>query len=321
MNRFLRNIISFAFVIVTSVSLNAEESDPVAVFNQMKERAAKGDAEAMYQVGVAYHFGRGVEKNMNEAIDWYKKGAHKGNVKAMATYGALISRGFALGSDKDAFKWIEKAAKKDYDFAQYNLGYCYKSGLGVERDYEKAYEYFQKAADQGNVAAQNSVGIAFLKGEGVPMDYEKAFGYFLKSAENGNPAAFNNVARCYALGQGTPENPIEAMKWYEKSAMSNDAVAQFLCGAIYYKGESRMFTGLTAPLDYDKAVRYFQMVLDNKRTTDDVRGESYRMLGACYRFGRGVVADEAEADRLTQLAAKYGDLDSKKLIEWYNNAK
>jgi TPR repeat protein len=34
--------------------------------------------------------------------------------------------------------------------AQYNLGLCYRNGVGVEKDDEKAVELYQKAADRGN---------------------------------------------------------------------------------------------------------------------------------------------------------------------------
>ena len=295
--------------------------DSAAEFGVLLQKASAGDAEAMYRVGDAYYFGKGTQKDMHAAVKWMKNAADKGHPKAMAVYGAYISHGYVSGEPKDAVKWFEKAAKKDYDFALYNLGFCYRNAYGVERDYKKSYEYFLRAAKLGNAAAMNSVGLAYHNGEGVEPDYGMAFNYFLQSAENDNPAAFLNVARCYALGEGVDEDSVASLMWYERAADENHYYSQFLCGSIYYSGTSRMFTGLVGGIDYGKAVKYLKMVLDNPRATDDVKGETCRMLAACYRFGRGVEADEQEAGRLTALAAEYGDIDAQKVIEWYNSLK
>ena len=59
--------------------------------------------------------------------------------------------------------------------AQYNLGYCYECGLGVEIDYEKAVFWYKKAAELGNPIAQTNLGGCYEHGRGVPQDFEKAF--------------------------------------------------------------------------------------------------------------------------------------------------
>ena len=67
----------------------------------------------------------------------------------------------------------QQALSGDPD-AQDQLGDCYKYGLGMERDYEKAVEWYKKAADQGNAAAQRSLGYCYNYGHGVAQDLEKA---------------------------------------------------------------------------------------------------------------------------------------------------
>ena len=37
--------------------------------------------------------------------------------------------------------------------AQYNLGYCYESGKGVEQNTEEAKKWYTKAAEQGDEQA------------------------------------------------------------------------------------------------------------------------------------------------------------------------
>ena len=86
--------------------------------------------------------------------------------------------------------------------AQFNLGYCYKNGLGVEQDYEKAVEWYTKSAEQGIAYAQLNLGYCYDKGLGVEQDYEKAVEWYAKSAEQGDLTAQNNLGYCYKNGLG-----------------------------------------------------------------------------------------------------------------------
>ena len=47
--------------------------------------------------------------------------------------------------------------------AQYNLGYCYEFGIGVEKNEVKAFEYYKKSADQGYLDAQLILGYLELE--------------------------------------------------------------------------------------------------------------------------------------------------------------
>jgi len=47
------------------------------------------------------------------------------------------------------------SAKQGHLQAQYNLGYCYENGFGVEVDLKSAIYYYELAAKQGDSLAQN----------------------------------------------------------------------------------------------------------------------------------------------------------------------
>ena len=49
--------------------------------------------------------------------------------------------------------------------AQFNLGYAYRNGEGVEQDYVEAVSWFRLAAEQGNAGAQDNLGYAYRNGE------------------------------------------------------------------------------------------------------------------------------------------------------------
>ena len=83
--------------------------------------------------------GRGVERNYDEAVDWWRKAAAQGNVQAQHGLGVqyAIGRGPGWGLDRDeaeAVRWWQMAARAGHAPAQYELGLSYIEGRGVERD-------------------------------------------------------------------------------------------------------------------------------------------------------------------------------------------
>ena len=61
-------------------------------------------------------------------------------------------------------KLFKKGAKQGDADAQYNLGYMYENGDGVEGDYVIAAEWYEKAAAQGHAKAQNNLAFLYRKG-------------------------------------------------------------------------------------------------------------------------------------------------------------
>src|SRR5205085_2674172 len=79
----------------------------------------------------------------------------------------------------------KKAAEHGKEAAQYNLGRCYKSGIGVKKDNIKAFECYKKSAENGNINAQIFLGYAYCFGKGE-KDLEKAICWWQKAANNGD---------------------------------------------------------------------------------------------------------------------------------------
>ena len=50
-----------------------------------------------------------------------------------------------------------KAEQGDAE-AQFNLGFCYEDGRGVEKDYSHAVKWYRKAAEQNYAPAQLNLG-------------------------------------------------------------------------------------------------------------------------------------------------------------------
>jgi len=170
-------------------------------------RAAKsGNAKAMYKLGLYYETGNFIEADQDKAIKWYIQAIKSGNTEAGIQLYNLEKKEYEKhGKNGDidtiiklaeyyekikdyltAFSYYEMAAEQGNATAQFNLGYFYKNGLGVEQDYKKAKEWYEKAAEQGNATAQEHLGFLYLFGLGTEINYEIAEKLFRRSFNNGN---------------------------------------------------------------------------------------------------------------------------------------
>ena len=92
---------------------------------------------------------------------------------------------------------LKQAAKLGNAESQYNLGYCYQAGIGVEQNSEKAIEWYSKSAEKGFNDGLYAMMMAYGSGDGVEQDYKKAFSFALKCAENGDETCMFNVINYY----------------------------------------------------------------------------------------------------------------------------
>ncbi len=97
--------------------------------------------------------------------------------------------------------------------AQFNIGYLYANGWGVQRDYAEAIEWYRKAADRGLAIAQHFLGMAYANGDGVRADPVEAAKWLTRAAEQGYPPAQLVLGIAYANGLGVPRNPRQALVW------------------------------------------------------------------------------------------------------------
>ncbi|MDD0588619.1 tetratricopeptide repeat protein, partial [Shigella sonnei] len=66
-----------------------------------------------------------------------------------------------------------------------NIGYMYKHGQGVEKDYQAAFEWFTKAAECNDATAWYNLAIMYHYGEGRPVDLRQALDLYRKVQSSG----------------------------------------------------------------------------------------------------------------------------------------
>lgn len=99
--------------------------------------AAKTDAQAMYLLAALYEAGKGVDKDMNLAVDYMTKAASDGYGPAECALGDMYYEGRGVLKDYvSAVQWYNKAKEQGQlsENSAKRLAECYKNGWGVEKD-------------------------------------------------------------------------------------------------------------------------------------------------------------------------------------------
>lgn len=138
--------------------------------------ADNGVLPALFNVGNAYAKGLGVEKNDEQALQYFRQAIDNEDATAMYVVACWFMRGrggLPMNPVK-AFHLQERAAALNHPYATFNVGAHYFEGMGVEKNIPKAAEFFEKAARLGVTEA--AINYANMQKDGViePRDLQKA---------------------------------------------------------------------------------------------------------------------------------------------------
>lgn len=173
-------VASVLFVSLLAISTHAQLTD----FAELSAKAAQGNAEAQFTLGLRHVRGEGVPQNNSEGI-----------------------------------RWLQKSAEQGFAPAQSELGYMYEHGHGTAVNYGEALKWYRKAAEQGLPLGQNNLGAMYDQGRGVPVDRAEAARWFRKAAEQGLPIGQRNFGNALAQGRGVQQDYVEAYKWLRLAAL------------------------------------------------------------------------------------------------------
>lgn len=266
--------------------------------------AQRGDAEAQYMMGKLYHLGKGVEKNIDAAKQYYLLSAAQDNKRALNNLGVIahnhdhlpdvgmkyLQRALALGSQTPT----------RYAIGTIHLQYC-KGGESIKAC-EEAGDIFVKGYHE-NLAPLN------------PREWI-------------TEAATAYAAGCATVNRQTSPAPDEgkrpqapdlcrlAVEWADKG------VALTALPSIYVRGLIEENAGR-----HDAAAKWY--ALANEKGSgflivpeDQLAvGKAAYKLGKMYRAGKGVPQDDVKALALLQRGAELANPQAKQLMITYWNAK
>lgn len=119
-----------------------QRGDYATAMSELEKAAGRGDAQAYYNLGIAYAEGKAVPQDRAKAVSLYQQGAGKGSV-----------------------------------LAAYNLAQAYRKGEGVVLDHGQAAKWYEFAAKRGDYRAGNELGLLYVEGKGVRRDLIEGFAW------------------------------------------------------------------------------------------------------------------------------------------------
>lgn len=170
-----RKIILLSLVLLLSCTKDVSLSS-------VQERANQGSLEDQHRLGIWYGNGqkKGLIKNLNKSIFWYKKAAYKG-----------------------------------YADSQFELANNYRDGIGLTQDLSKAIMWYERAAKKSHLRAARKLADIYSNRENSKFNKVKALYWMTECAENGDSTAQFILGRWYANGEITPRNYYLSYIWLD----------------------------------------------------------------------------------------------------------
>jgi uncharacterized protein len=120
--------------------------------------AQMGDAPCQLQIGWHHEEGKGVPRNLQEAMRWYRAAADQHDPRAAENLGLMYERGKGVAKNcKTAVEWYARGALWNDHNSLYSLGRMYQFGFGVKEDRAKAHAYFRQSGALGNLKAREAL--------------------------------------------------------------------------------------------------------------------------------------------------------------------
>ncbi len=128
--------------------------DFAAAVKEWQVQAARGDGDAVFNLGQAYRLGKGVPQDLAKAEQLFGQAAGMGHLQAADNYGLLL---FQRGERVKALPYLRAAADRGDPRAQYLLGIAHFNGDLVPKDWVRAYALVTLAQQQGLAQAAGAL--------------------------------------------------------------------------------------------------------------------------------------------------------------------
>ncbi len=196
---------------------NKTEDDYPAALSVLSSRAAQGDSDAEFYLGLVYARGQGVGRDFHLAREWMQRSEAQGNSNAAYFLGKIYLRGYGLENPmpSEAARLFEKAADSGDIRAMYELALLYMNGNGVVRDLSKTYNLLLDSATGGHLEAQFVLGQLYKTGAGTDKDPDQAVRWLSAAAMHNHRGAMILLGDMYAMGDGVGKDVDEANRWYD----------------------------------------------------------------------------------------------------------
>jgi TPR repeat protein len=304
---------SLCLAIILSLSVQADD------LADLRKAAESGNAKAQNSLGITYQWGKGVERDYEQAA-----------------------------------KWFRAAAKQNYSSAQFNLAVMYLEGQTGDADQVKAAAWFTLAKENGDRSSEQALqrmaedgkseapsngkaeaGRMLLLGQEIKKDPPRGLQMLVSAAEEGSAYAELVLCVAYVRGDGLAHNPQEGRKWCDRAVKHHHPAARAFLGRELLTGEHlprdraegiALLTDIVPLGGYAYDDDSFQLI--GSTETDPVEAEKWFLIGVMRGCQPCAAAHNEQKAKLgkdqlklavklaNQWLQKHGDqrrIDSKKL--------
>lgn len=148
---------------------------------------------------------------------------------------SIFQQGAAALKEKNYERSMElfrRSAQLGYPYANYAIGFHYRSGLGVSKSTADAEQYFQKAADSGVPAAFEGVAAMMLANK---KDKDEVLKYVQRGIDANDDRAKGLGSLLYFFGTGTTKDEKKGIALAQDTA-SKDPRSAYVLGIAALKG-------------------------------------------------------------------------------------
>jgi TPR repeat protein len=259
---------------------------------EIRAAAERGEPEGQLQLGLAYlRGGVGVEKDVTDALAWWRKAAEQGHAGAQGLLGIALREGTVVPQDLPAAaRWLALSAERGFVTSQTNLGNLYMRGEGVSQDLDLSQGWLRRGARAGDTVASKNLILALILAESRSERFtpEQRVAAEKRVTWTGNDAS--TVALMTTLAErdhlaaqlylvriyhSVLRDEAMATKWVTRAAVLGDETAQLDQALSYLRGTRQ-------PLDDVAGIKW----LTRSATLGNARSQI--MLGTSYMQGRRV---------------------------------
>lgn len=265
--------------------------DYATALEELAPLAELGNAEAQGILGDMYFEGKGLNKDLVKALEWYKQSAIQGVDTAI--------RGLLTMQQEQNYTTLMEDFMPLAEVGNKNAQLIIARFFHNKTDYANAIIWFRKSAEQGQADAQFELGLMLERGEGTLKNVEEATDWYLKSAtesEKINPEKDINmgmVSLGRVLVKILEENPQHKGYWY------SNPIAQRAIGWNYSSKSSKKTS---------EAIKWFLKAAQQ----GDI--SSQKELAGRYFTGHDVAQNYREAFYWFLKAASLGDSSSQSMM-------
>ncbi len=225
---------------------------------------------------------------------------HVPNIVTEAEAGALALRIALNGEETEQDYDLGESTARTSCLDQYEEGYNYWNGRGVERNEAKAQELFKQVFkelkrdhDDPEGERQRVLGRLYAEGWGTEKDLNRARELYEEAVALGNADALTDLGNLYFDGLGVEQDYTRARELFEEAMALGNARAIARLGYMYATGDG-------IEVDYARALELLPVAAE--------QGDPNAMtnLGNMYLYGVGVEQDYARALELLTEAAEQG---------------